>query len=101
MVLIIGTDRWTIRPLISKKNLSGFGAEIPVEANLSNHFLDELLEEEKGDLEVHEHSDNKHYHFTVFSIERFIQLVKKWAYYFSHKERWEMSVKISDLDLQE
>jgi hypothetical protein len=94
MVLIIGEDRWTVRPLVAKEGLTGFGAEIPVEKNLSPNFLDSLEEDEKKGLEKHEHVDNLHFHFTVHSVARFIQLVKEWDYYFAHRERWRMSVKI-------
>jgi len=94
MVLIIGEDRWTVRPLVAKEGLTGFGAEIPVEKNLSPNFLDRLEEDEKKGLEKHEHVDNLHFHFTVYSVARFIQLVKEWDYYFAHRERWRMSVKI-------
>jgi len=94
MVLIIGKDRWTVRPVVSKKGLLGFGVEIPVDLNFTDRFLNKLHEDEKEDLEKHEHVENRHFHFTVYSIERFIQLVKKWDYYFAHKKRWRMSVKI-------
>jgi hypothetical protein len=97
IVLIIGNDRWTIRPLVSKKGLLGFGAEIPIAIEREIDFQQTLRKEETKDLMVHDHKENKHYHFTVFSRERFIQLVKKWDYYFSLKERWTMSVRLSDL----
>lgn len=97
MILIIGEDRWTVRPLISKKDLPGFGVEIPVEPEMGNVFLDNLVEKEKADLEVHEHIENRHFHFTVFSAERYIDLVKKWDYYFSHKERWKQTIRITSL----
>jgi len=95
MVLIIGEDRWTVRPLIAKEGLSGFGAEIPVDIDLSDRFVGVLKEEEKKNLEIHEHGENKHFHFVVHSRERFIQLAKEWDYYFAHKERWRMSVKLT------
>ncbi len=94
MVLIIGEDRWTVRPMVAKDGLLGFGVEIPIENVLRPNFLNSLEEEEKKDLDLHEHIDNLHFHFTVYSVERFIQLVKDWDYYFAHKERWKMSVKI-------
>lgn len=97
MILIIGTDRWTVRPLISKKDLAGFGVEIPVEPEINNAFLEELVEKEKADLEIHEHVENRHFHFTVLSVERYIELVKKWDYYFSHKERWKQTVRIEKI----
>jgi len=95
MVLIIGEDRWTVRPVISKKGLEGYGVEIPVGAEKDMAFLEELTEKEKRDIEIHEHVQNRHFHFTVLSIERFIELAKKWDYYFSSREIWEQSVRIS------
>jgi hypothetical protein len=94
MVLVIGEGRWTVRPVVAKENITGFGVEIPVDRKLHDSFLQELSENEKMDLEMHDHVENRHYHFTVYSIDRFISLVKKWDYYFSHKERWKMSIKI-------
>ena len=94
MVLIIGDDRWTVRPMVAKETVLGYGVEIPVDIALCDSFLQELHNDENIDLEMHEHVDNRHYHFTVYSIDRFISLVKKWDYYFSHKERWKMSIKI-------
>jgi hypothetical protein len=99
MVLVIGDERWTIRPLVAKKRVAGLGAEIPVEFKLGDKFLKKLREREKSDLVIHEHLENRHFHFTVYSIERFIQLVKQWDYYFAHKERWEMTVKVSLSDM--
>jgi hypothetical protein len=87
-------DRWTVRPMVSKETILGYGVEIPVDKALCDSFLQELHNNENIDLEMHEHVDNRHYHFTVYSIDRFISLVKKWDYYFSHKERWKMSIKI-------
>jgi hypothetical protein len=98
MILIIEKDRWTIRPFISKKDLPGFGVEIPVEIESSNLFLKELIYREKIGFEVHEHKENNHYHFTVFSVKRYIDLVKKWDYYFSRKERWKQTVRIEKID---
>ncbi len=95
MVLIIGEDRWTVRPMVAKEGLSGFGVEIPVGVDLSDGFLKALREEEKKDIEIHEHVENRHFHFVVYSRERFIQLTKEWDYYFAHKERWRMSVKLT------
>ncbi len=94
VVLIIGVDRWTVRPMISREGLEGYGVEIPVDANKTEEFLEDLSEEEKRDMEIHEHIQNKHYHFTVSSVERFIDLAKKWDYYFSNREVWEQSIKI-------
>ena len=95
MILIIGEDRWTVRPIVSKKGLTGFGVEIPVETKVSEKFIKQLGYDEREDLEIHEHIQNRHFHFSVSSIERFIQLVKKWDYYFSNKETWKQSVSIS------
>jgi hypothetical protein len=97
MVLILGKDRWTIRPLISKKDIPGFGVEIPIEQDKCNSFLKELDSREKVDLDVHEHVENRHFHFTVFSVERYINLIKKWDYYFSRKERWKQTVRIKNI----
>jgi hypothetical protein len=98
MVLIIGDDRWTVRPIVSKEGLEGYGVEIPVDAKRDEGFLEELTEDEKKDLEVHEHVQNRHFHFTVFGIERFIELVKEWDYYFANKEVWKQSVRITHLE---
>jgi hypothetical protein len=98
MVLIIGEDRWTVRPIVSKEGLEGYGVEIPVDAKRDENFLEELTEDEKKGLEVHEHVQNRHFHFTVFGIERFIELVKEWDYYFANKEVWKQSVRITHFE---
>jgi hypothetical protein len=98
MVLIIGEDRWTVRSMVSKKGVEGFGAEIPVDVEMSGEFIQELKDGEKGDLEIHDHTQNRHFHFTVDRAERFIQLAKKWDYYFAHKEVWEQTVKINHIE---
>ena len=64
---------------------------------MGNSFLEELDDKEEEDLEVHEHVENRHFHFTVFSVERYIDLVKKWDYYFSRKERWGQTVRIEKM----
>lgn len=97
MVLIIGDDRWTLRPTVSKKGLVGFGVEIPIDVELSEEFIKELRDDEKEGLKIHEHIQNRHHHFTVYSVERFIELAKKWDYYFSNREIWEQSVSISSV----
>ena len=94
MVLVIGDDRWTVRAMVSKERMPGYGVEIPVEIELSEKFMKELAPEEIRDLDIHEHVENRHFHFTVYSIERFIDLVKKYDYYFARKEIWERSVRI-------
>jgi len=98
MVLIIGEDRWTVRSMVSKKGLEGFGVEIPVDVRLGEEFVQELRDDGKGDLEVHDHVQNRHFHFTANRAERFIQLVKKWDYYFAHREVWEQTVKINNIE---
>ena len=98
MVLIIGEDRWTVRSMVSKKGVEGFGVEIPVDVELSREFTQELRDGEKGDLEIHDHTQNRHFHFTVDRAERFIQLVKKWDYYFARREVWEQTVKINHIE---
>ena len=76
----------TVRPMISKKGLTGFGVEIPVDTKSCDEFMKELTDEEKEDLEIHDHIQNKHYHFPVSSVERFIQLAKECDYYFLTKK---------------
>ncbi|MEM2849263.1 MAG: hypothetical protein QXI36_03195 [Candidatus Bathyarchaeia archaeon] len=98
MVVIIGEDRWTIRPIVSKECLKGYGVEIPVDAERDRDFLEDLTEDEKTGLEIHEHVQNRHFHFTVSNIERFIELVKEWDYYFANKEIWKQSVRITCIE---
>ena len=86
MVLIVDGSRWTIRPLISKEGVSGFYAEIPVEITKMEEFLDSIEEEELE--EIHYHGITIHSHLTVKSIDRFVELVKKWDYYFSEGSIW-------------
>jgi len=97
MVLVIGEDRWTVRAMVSKEGIPGYGVELPVESHLSQKLMEELTPEESYDLEIHDHIENKHFHFTVYSIERFIDLVKRYDYYFARKEIWEQSVRIENL----
>jgi len=96
MVLVIGEDRWTVRPMVSKEGVPGYGVEIPVDPRLSERLIEELSPEESCDLEIHEHTENRHIHFTVYDIERFIDLVKRYDYYFARKEIWERSVRIEN-----
>ena len=96
MVLVIGEDRWTVRAMVSKEGMPGYGVELPVDPNLSKRLMGELTAEESRDLEIHEHIENRHFHFTVYDIERFIDLVKRYDYYFARKEIWEQSVRIEN-----
>jgi len=90
MILVIGNGRWTVRPAISKKNVKGYGFEIPVDAAQREAFMKELKE---GELEeMHDHIENQHYHLTVESIERCISLARRWDYYFSTNARWRQTV---------
>jgi len=96
MVLVVGDDRWTVRAMVSKEGMPGYGVELPVDSNLSEKLLKELTPEEYCDLEIHEHIENRHFHFTVHNVERFIDLVKRYDYYFARKEIWEQSVRIEN-----
>ena len=96
MVLVIGDDRWTVRAMVSKEGIPGYGVELPVDPRLSERLMEELSSEESCDLEIHEHIENRHFHFTVYDIERFIDLVKRYDYYFARKEIWERSVRIEN-----
>ena len=90
MILVIGNGRWTVRPAISKKNVKGYGFEIPVDAAQREAFMKELKE---GELEeMHDHIENQHFHLTVESIERCISLARRWDYYFSTNARWRQTV---------
>ena len=93
MILIIKEGRWTVRPAISKENMRGYGVEVPVDTELSNAFMGELKE---GELEeIHDHVENQHFHLTVDSLERCIDLAKRWDYYFSTRTRWRQTVFLS------
>ncbi|RLI00100.1 hypothetical protein DRO38_06970 [Candidatus Bathyarchaeota archaeon] len=96
MVLVIGDDRWTVRAMVSKEGMPGYGVELPVDPQLSEKLMRELTSEEAYDLEIHEHVENRHFHFTVYNVERFIDLVKRYDYYFARKEIWEQSVRIEN-----
>jgi len=90
MILVIGNGRWTVRPAISKKNVKGYGFEIPVDTAQREAFMKELKE---GELEeMHDHIENQHFHLTVESIERCISLARRWDYYFSTNARWRQTV---------
>lgn len=90
MILIIGNARWTVRPVISKRNVKGYGFEIPVETAQREVFMKEI---NKGELEeIHDHIENLHFHLTVDSLERCISLARTWDYYFSNNARWKQTV---------
>jgi hypothetical protein len=90
MILVIGNGRWTVRPAISGQNMKGYGFEIPVDTKLSESFTEELRE---GELEeIHDHTENQHFHLTVDSLERCINLAKRWDYYFSTRRNWRQTV---------
>ena len=63
MILIIGEDRWTVRPAISKKRMKGYGVEIPVDTELAEEFKNELKDVKLE--EVHDHKDTQHFLLTV------------------------------------
>ena len=92
MFLIIGEDRWTIRPAISRSGLRGFGVEIPVDTRIAKDFKGELRENELED--IHDHVTTQHFHLKVSSLQRYIELAKKWDYYFSTAETWRKTVRI-------
>lgn len=92
MVLIIGEGRWTIRPAVSKEGLEGFGVEIPVDLKLVEDLKGKLREDELE--EIHDHITNQHFHLKVESLQRYIELAKKWDYYFSTAETWKQTVQI-------
>lgn len=90
MILVIGNGRWTVRPAISKKNMKGYGFEIPVDTPQCEVFTKELKE---GELEeIHDHIENQHFHLTVDSLERCISLARRWDYYFSTNARWRQTI---------
>jgi len=94
MTLIMKGSRWTVRPAISKENIRGYGFEIPVDTGLSGAFTRDLRE---GELEeIHDHVENRHFHLTVESLQRCIDLAKKWDYYFSTMTKWRQTVFLSD-----
>jgi len=92
MMLIIGNSRWTVRPAISRENIRGYGFEIPVDTGLCEVFMRELKE---GELEeMHDHVENQHFHLTVDSLERCMNLARRWDYYFSNNARWRQTVSL-------
>jgi len=92
MILIIGNARWTVRPAISRKDVRGYGFEIPVDTAQCKVFMSELRE---GELEeIHDHVENQHFHLTVDSLERCISLARRWDYYFSTNARWKQTVSL-------
>ena len=103
MVLIVGNARWTVRPAISREGIKGYGFEIPVDTTQREAFMNELEECELE--EIHDHTENQHFHLTVDSLERCISLARTWDYYFSTNARWRQTVSlatdISEMDLSE
>jgi len=92
MILIIGNARWTVRPAISRKDVRGYGFELPVDTEQREIFMNELKE---GELEgIHDHIESQHFHLTVDSLERCISLARKWDYYFSTNARWKQTVSL-------
>jgi len=86
MVLMIKEEMWTVRPAVSKEGISGYGVEIPVDANLARKFEKDLL---KNELEaIHDHTVTLHYHLKLNDLKRYIQLAKKWDYYFYKEVAW-------------
>lgn len=86
MVLMIKEDMWTVRPTVSKEGISGYGVEIPVDTNLAEEFEEDLL---KNELEaIHDHVVTLHYHLKLDDLKRYIQLAKKWDYYFYKEVPW-------------
>ena len=72
MLLIMKESRWTVRPAISKEKVKGYGFEVPVDTVLSEVFLKHLR---KGELEeIHDHVENKHFHLTMDSLKRCVEL---------------------------
>lgn len=92
MILIIGNARWTVRPAISRENMRGYGFELPVDTGLSEAFTRELREGELD--EIHDHVDSQHFHLTVDSLERCIDLARRWDYYFSTRAKWMQTVRL-------
>jgi hypothetical protein len=86
MLLIVDEDRWTIRPAVSRKGMSVYNVEIPVETPKAKDFAKVLKEEELE--EIHDHNITQHFHLIVKSLDRYVKLVKKWDYYFSKDAVW-------------
>lgn len=93
MLLIIKESKWTVRPAISKENISGYGFEIPIDTGMVEPFMEELREGEFE--EIHNHVENQHFHLTLDSLERCVGLAKEWDYYFSTRTRWRQTVFLS------
>jgi len=80
MVLMIKEDMWTVRPTVSKEGISGYGVEIPVDTNLAEEFEKDMV---KNELEaIHDHTVTLHYHLKLDDLKRYIQLAKKWDYFY-------------------
>jgi len=97
MLLIMKESRWTVRPAISKEKVEGYGFEVPVDVCLSEAFTKHLRE---GELkEIHNHAENKHFHLTVDSLKRCVELAKEWDYYFSTRTKWRQTIFLSNSSL--
>ncbi len=93
MILVVKDARWTVRPAISRKDISGYGFEIPVGTTLSQNFKEEL---KPGELEeIHDHVDSLHFHLSMDSLWRCRELAQKYDYYFSTRTRWRQTVFLS------
>ncbi len=86
MVLILKKNGWSIRPVVSKTELPGYGVEIPVDSKKKEEFEKEIKKEELE--EIHDHVFTLHYHLKVENLERYIELAKKWDYYLSEDAIW-------------
>ena len=86
MVLMIKEDMWTVRPTVSKEGISGYGVEIPIDTNLAEEFEKDLVKDELE--EIHDHTVTLHYHLKLDDLKRYIQLAKKWDYYFFKEVPW-------------
>jgi hypothetical protein len=86
MVLILKKNGWSIRPAVSKIGIAGYGVEIPIDTNKKTDFEKEVKKEEVE--EIHDHVFTLHYHLRVESLERYIELAKKWDYYLSEDAIW-------------
>jgi len=86
MVLMIKEDMWTVRPAVSKEGISGYGVEVPVDTNLSAEFEKDLFKNELE--EIHDHTVTLHYHLKLDDLKRYIQLAKRWDYYFQKEVAW-------------
>ncbi|MEM2083443.1 MAG: hypothetical protein QXV10_02890 [Nitrososphaerota archaeon] len=86
MVLILKRNGWSIRPVVSKIGIPGYGVEIPIDSKKKIDFEKEIKKEEIE--EIHDHAFTLHYHLKVENLERYIALAKKWDYYLSEDAIW-------------